>query len=59
MELLEHMIKNSFKDEDEGPKLNSEDNKALDNLLLKGLEEEDLFLKTNALSLENQCFMSF
>ena len=43
MELLEHMIKHRFKDEDEGPKLKSEDDEALDNNLLKGLEEKDFF----------------
>ena len=40
MELLKHIAKYNFKDEDEGQKLNSEDHEALESLLLKDLEEE-------------------
>ena len=48
MELLKHFAKHHFQDKDEEPKLNSEEDKLLDNLLLKDLEEKEEYAKDSS-----------
>ena len=57
MDLLKHVSKHHFKDEDE-KKLNAEHDELFDNMLLNGLEDNKGMKKTQSLYSEKQCWMS-